>query len=150
MQIDFNGEIYDVTINSAGDAFDTITWTRRSDGTATHLVVGKLRDDIDLDQIRNHLAWKLKYPWKSATNIAYSERMLDVDGEGVEFKVGLSKASMGKWNPDESKIRPPNMALSGRSNARAAVLQDPVQQPRMSAYSDDELRGLWRNFWQEQ
>jgi hypothetical protein len=149
MQIEFNGETYDVQVNSAGDAFDTLTFTRRSDSAGLHLVVTKLPGDPDDEQIREHLAWKLKYPWKSETNIAFSERMLDVGEEGVEFKVGISKASMGKWNPDESKIRAPTIALTGRSNGRAAALQDPAQKSRMSAYTDDELRELWRTFWEE-
>jgi hypothetical protein len=147
MQIEFNGDTYDVAINSAGDAFDTITWTRQSDSTQLHLVVSKLQDDAGLEQLCSHLSWKLRYPWKSETNIAFSERLLDVDDEGVEFKVGLSQTGMGRWNPDESKMRIPKMALSARSNTRAAVLQEPTQKPRMSGYTDDELREMWRAYW---
>lgn len=71
-------------------------------------------------------------------------REVVVDGRAVEFRIALQSFVPPTWNHSESKIHPPTVTLTGACEGRTVVLQKPATRSRISAYSDDELRDLWR------
>lgn len=148
-EVEVAGVTYDAEVLSAGEELDAVTWTRRKDGFKLRLVVEKLsHDDVTTEELRSYLVWKLRYPWRREALKEPTKRELEVDGEYVEFSLDASSISMAVSHElDVSEVPAPKPTLRGRSNKRAATLEDPAGHANLGQYTDDELQNRWRALW---